>query len=84
MKNIDLRIVFVHHDSVFYYNKSTLRLQYSFFRINKRFLENDNVEMTLCLKINVNINKLKTLARSFYLDTVLMKFIKGVLTFFLS
>ena len=72
MKNIDLRIVFVHHDSVFYYNKSTLRLQYSFFRINKRFLENDNVEMTLCLKINVNINKLKMLTRSLYLDTVLM------------
>ena len=67
MKNMDLRIVFVHHDSVFYYNKSTLRLQYSFFRINKRFLENDNVEMTLCLKINVNISKLKTLTRSFYL-----------------
>ena len=56
----------------------------AFLELTSDFWKNDNVEMTLCLKINVNINKLKALTRSFYLDTVLMKFIKGVLTFFLS
>ena len=65
MKNMDLRIVFVHHDYVFYYNKSTLRLQYSFFKLTSDFRKNGNVEITLCLKINVNISKLKTLTRSF-------------------
>ena len=56
----------------------------AFLELTGDFWKSDNVEMTLCLKINVNISKLKTLTRSFYLDTVLMKFIKGVLTFFLS